>query len=174
MNKLGPELMVTVTSSDNAHKRFSELIKDPFIVPLFKILSEPICLSIQAEDSFSFTIKTISGENFTATAMHFDIHNHWCHYVVLGGDMETTKEISPIVFKALRMFAKNANFSDACNIGYDSLEGIATCESNGHTERVGVLGLKNFSRLCGCINSILSGEMAEKLKNKCCEEDVLS
>ena len=174
MNKLGPELMVTVMSSDNAHKHFSELIKDPFIVPLFEILSEPICLSIQAEDLFSFTIKTISGEIFTATAMHFDVHNHCNHYVVLGGDMETTKEISPIVFKALRVYAKNANFSYVCNIGYESLEGIATCESNGHTERVGVWGLKNFSRLCGCIDSILSGEMAEKLKNKCCEGDVLS
>lgn len=174
MNKLGPELMVTVTPSDNAHKHFSELIKDPFIVPLFEILSEPICLSIQAEDSFSFTIKTISGENFTATAMHFDIHNQRCRYVVLGGDMETTKEISPIVFKALRMYAKNANFSYVCNIGYDSLEGIATFESNGHTERVGVWGFENFSRLCGCINSILSGEMAEALKNKCFEADILS
>lgn len=28
MNKLGPELMVTVTSSDNEHKRFSELIME--------------------------------------------------------------------------------------------------------------------------------------------------
>lgn len=174
MNKLGPELTVTVTSSDNAHKRFSELIKNPFIVPLFEILSEPICLSIQAEDSFSFTIKTIYGKNFAATAMHFDIHNYCNHYVVLGGDMETTKEISPMIFKALRVYAKNANFSNVCTIGYNSLETIATCESNGHTESVGILGLKNFGKLCCYIDSILSGEMAEKLKNKCYEGDVLS
>ena len=37
MNKLGPELMVTVTSSDNASRYFSKVVKDPFIVPPFKL-----------------------------------------------------------------------------------------------------------------------------------------
>lgn len=29
MNKLGSELMVTVTSSENASRRFSKVVKDP-------------------------------------------------------------------------------------------------------------------------------------------------
>lgn len=174
MNKLGSELMVTVTSSENASRRFSKVVKDPFIAPLFEILHESIRLSIQAEDAFLFTIKTITGENFTATAMHFDVHNHRDHYVVLGGDMKTTKEISPIIFKALSMHTKHAEPSYVYTIEYDSLKETAICKSYGRRECVHISGLKNFSKLCRYIDSILSGEMAEFLKCGDLKGDVLS
>lgn len=174
MNKLGTELMVTVTSSENASRRFSKVVKDPFIAPLFEILHEPICLSIQAEDAFLFTIKTIAGENFTATAMRFDIPNHRRHYVVLGGDMVTTKEIPPIVFTALSMHAKIAEPSPIYTIEYDSLKNIAVYKSYGRTESVGISGLKNFSKLCSYIDSIGSGEMAGFLRYDYFKGDVLN
>ena len=104
--------------------------------------------------------------------MHFDVHDHRDHYVVLGGDMETAKEISPIVFKALCMLAKDMKPPYVLN--YDALKQIATCKSFGHTESAHIYSLKDFSKLCSCIDSILSGKMAEKLKSKCCEGDVLS
>lgn len=104
--------------------------------------------------------------------MHFDVHNHRNHYVVLGGDMETTKEISPIEFKALYTLAKD--MKPPCTLNYDALKQTATYKSFGHTESVHIYSLKDFSKLCSCIDSILSGKMAEKLKSKCCEGDVLS
>ena len=167
MNKLGPELTVAVTSSENASRYFSKVVKDPFIVPLFEILREPIRLSIQADDAFVFTINTVWDEDFTATAMHFDVHNHRNHYVVLGGDMGTTKEISPIEFKALYMLAKD--MKPPCTLNYDALKQTATYKSYGHTESAHIYSLKDFSKLCSCIDSILSGKMVEKLKSKCCE-----
>lgn len=85
--------------------------------------------------------------------------------------METTKEISPIEFKTLCMLTKD--MKPPCILNYDALKQTAIYKSYGHTESAHIYSLKDFSKLCSCIDSILSGKMAEKLKNRCLKDTIL-